>query len=116
MARLNGDGAVVLDSLNMECYVCDKLLSVPLDKTCYKKIDGEIRHRCLWHGTPGSWYVNGLQRYAMNLMQAKAKALKYLTGNSAPYAAPEVKAEEQEILDEVERLLKLGPPPPLDHV
>lgn len=104
MARLNRDGDIIMDKLDMACYVCDKELDVEVDKTCYKMLEDGIRHRCLWHGAPGSWYVNGLQRYAATTLQARAKAMKYLTGNSAPYAAPEVKAEEQAILDEVERL------------
>ena len=113
MARLNGNGEVVLEKLNMACYVCSKVLDVTVDKTCYKMFDSKhledgIRHRCLWHGAPGSDYINGLQRYAMTLEQAKSKCLKYLTGSSAPYAAPEVKAEEQDILTEVERLLALS--------
>jgi len=99
-----------MDNLNMACYVegCAKVLDPTIDKTCYKMRDDGIRHRCLWHGAPGSWYVNGLQRYATTTLQAKAKAMKYLTGNSAPYAAPEVKAEEQDILDEVERLMAIA--------
>ena len=98
-------------ALNLNCYVCNKVLDFNVDKTCYKFMTESddavtiLRHRCLWHGSPGSWYANGIQRYAMNLAQAKAKALKYLRGSSAAYAAPEVKAEEQEILNEVERLL-----------
>jgi len=95
-----------MDNLNMVCYVesCEKVLDTTIDKTCYKMQEDGVRHRCLWHGAPGSWYVNGLQRYANTPLQARAKALKYLTGSSAPYAAPEVKAQEQEILDEVERI------------
>ena len=107
MARLNRSGDIIMDKLNMACYVCDKELDVTVDKTCYKMLEDGVRHRCLWHGAPGSWYVNGLQRYAINLLQAKAKAIKYLTGSSAPYAAPEVRAEEQDILNEVERLMAM---------
>ena len=94
---------------DMVCYVegCERVLDPTIDKTCYRVQDDGVRHRCLWHGAPGSWYVNGLQRYAINLTQAKAKAIKYLSGRSSPYAAPEVKAEEQAILDEVERLLAI---------
>jgi len=95
-----------MDNLNMVCYVegCEKVLDPTIDKTCYRTQENGVRYRCLWHGSPGSWYVNGLQRYAITLAQARVKALKYLTGSSAPYAAPEVKAQEQEILDEVERI------------
>jgi len=98
-----------MDNLNMVCYVegCEKLLDPTIDKTCYKLRDDGVRHRCLWHGAPGSWYVTGFQRYASSLIQARAKAMKYITGSSAPYAAPEVKAQEQDILDEVDRLMDI---------
>ena len=92
---------------DMACYVCDKILDLATDKTCYRMEPSGVRHRCYWHGSPGSWYVPSLQRYALTLDQAKAKAIKYLSGSSAPYAAPEVKSEEQSILDEVERLMAM---------
>lgn len=102
--------AVDMTNWNMECYVegCDKILDPAVDKTCYRMEPSGVRHRCYWHGSPGSWYVPSLQRYALTLGQAKAKAIKYLSGSSAGYAPPEVKAEEQSILDEVERLMAMS--------
>ena len=99
-----------MGNLNMICYVdgCEKVLDPTIDKTCYRMLEDGVRHRCLWLGSPGSWFIPSLQRYALTLDQAKDKAMKYLMGSSAPYAAPEVKAEEQNILDEVERLMAIA--------
>jgi hypothetical protein len=44
----------------------------------------------------------------MTLEDARRRAEQYLTGSSAPYAAPEVQQGEQAILNEVERLTAKG--------
>ena len=89
------------------CYVCDRELDLSIDKHCYKNIDNEIRYRCLWHGVPGIRYTS-FGSYAHDLTEARRRAEMYLVGSSAPYAAPEVKQQEQEILKEVERIENLG--------
>ena len=91
------------------CYVCDEEV-LATDKECYKYIAGGYKYRHLWHGVPGITRAvgggGGFNGYAQTLEQAKGRAEYYLHNN--PYAAPEVKQGEQEILDEVNRLMQGG--------
>lgn len=96
------------------CYVCGEQL-LKDDKQCRKLIDEVKRHRHFWHGVPGitkaAARVKGIHGYALTLEDAKTRAEYYLNNN--PYAAPELKADEKAILDEVNRLLiKRQPEPP----
>ena len=103
------------------CFVCDKTLDlmvdsvltyhIPQDNEKYirDRTDKTIRwiNRCLWHGLHGTENtVYGLKRggLAKTLEEAQKRALEQL---SSPYVAPELQEKEQEILDEVKRLLKL---------
>ena len=87
------------------CYVCDEEV-LATDKECHKYIDGAYKYRHLWHGVPGITRAvgggGGFNGYATTLEQARQRAVYYLYDN--PYAAPEVKQGEQEIMDEVTRL------------
>ena len=95
-----------------DCYVCTVLVTPDVDAYCSKEIDGETRLRHFWHGVPGiTRAVGGADSigfvgYAMTLAVARRRAEYYI--NSNPYAAPEVKAGEVEILEEVKRLEKLA--------
>ncbi len=96
-----------------KCYVCERDLDPEVDGVCWQDdIDFGRKYRCLWHGVPGirraMAVVKGVNGYAKNLTEARRRAEHYLFGSSAAYAAPEVQAGEQTILDEVERLEKLG--------
>ena len=70
------------------------------------------KYRHLWHGVPGITQAvggaGGFVGYAMTLEDARRRAEQYLTGSSAPYAAPEVQQGEQAVLNEVERLKEIG--------
>lgn len=87
------------------CYVCGNQVELE-DKYCHKPFDGVIKFRHLWHGTPSAVRATGggggFVGYAHTLEQAMQRS-EYYASNA--YAAPEVKAEEQEVLDEVIRLL-----------
>ena len=94
-----------------KCYVCDQDVNTEIDMYCIKTFDdgtpSPIKYRHLWHGVPGITRTAasaGIQGYAKTLAEAKNRAEYYLNNG---YAAPEVKAEEQEILQEVERLQAL---------
>jgi len=87
------------------CYVCDELVNLDAEKFCTKDFDDGVRYRHLWHGAPGITHTAlsaGIQGYAMTLRDAKRRAEYYVNEN--PYAAPEVKAIEFEILEEIKRL------------
>ena len=90
------------------CYVddCESAVNLDVDQYCSKDIDGVVRYRHFWHGIPGITRAvgggGGFNGYAKTLAQARQRAEHYLHNN--PYAAPEVKAEELAILEEVERL------------
>lgn len=94
---------------NSDCYVCEKTVIVGEDLYALKNFEGtdapKLRH--LWHGVPGITRAvgggGGFNGYAPTLELAKQRAEYYVNNN--PYAAPEVRAGEQEILDEVNRLL-----------
>ena len=94
------------------CYVCEGSIDFDVDKFCYKRLDGAdspYSYRHLWHGVPGITKTApsaGIQGYAMTLAEAKTRALYYIESN--PYAAPEVKADESLILEEVIRLEELA--------
>ena len=91
------------------CYVCDEEV-LATDKECHKYIDGVYKYRHLWHGVPGITRAvgggGGFNGYAKTLELARQRAEYYI--NSNPYAAPEVKQGEQEIMDEVNRLENKG--------
>jgi len=91
------------------CYVCDEEV-LATDKECHKYIDGVYKYRHLWHGVPGITRAvgggGGFNGYAATLALARQRAEYYI--NSNPYAAPEVKQGEQEIMDEVNRLENKG--------
>ena len=90
-----------------ECYVCGKDVNIEIDMHCTKTFDDGIKYRHFWHGVPGVTRTApsaGIQGYAKTLEEAKCRAEYYLRNG---YAAPEVKAGEQEILTEVERLQAL---------
>ena len=95
---------------NSNCYVCDKTVVVEEDLYALKHFEAnsapQLRH--LWHGVPGITRAvgggGGFNGYAPTLELAKQRAEYYVNNN--PYAAPEVRAGEQEILDEVNRLLQ----------
>ena len=104
-----------MDCLGIEdktCYVCEHLVDMEVDKYCWKRleIDQPFRVRHLWHGTPSAVRAigggGGFNGYAYTLEDAKTRAEYYVFNN--PYSAPEVKAEEQMVLDEVIRILALG--------
>jgi len=94
------------------CYVCNDVVKLEVDKYCYKPYgDGgkpteETKYRHFWHGVPGITRAvgggGGFNGYAKTLEQARQRAEYYIQSN--PYAAPEVKAGEQAVLDEVNRL------------
>lgn len=90
------------------CYVCNDMINPDKDIYCVKNLEEGKRIRHLWHGAPGITramaVVDGVHGYAMSYDDARRRAVQYLTGSSAPYAAPEVVAVEQTILDEVNRL------------
>ena len=100
------------------CYVCHG--EIDLEKmennqgpreehwsyVCHKvQEDGTVIYRHLWHGVPGiTRAVGGMESigflgYAQTLAQATKRALYYLQYN--PYAAPEILAGEQAVLDAV---------------
>ena len=97
------------------CYVCNDVVKLEVDKYCYKPYgDGgkpteETKYRHFWHGVPGITRAvgggGGFNGYAKTLEQARQRAEYYIQSN--PYAAPEVKAGEQAVLDEVNRLEEL---------
>ena len=91
------------------CYVCDEEV-LATDKECHKYIDGAYKYRHLWHGVPGITRAvgggGGFNGYAATLALARQRAEYYI--NSNPYAAPEVKQGEQEIMDEINRLENKG--------
>ena len=91
------------------CYVdgCETTVNLDKDQYCLKDLDGTgtMRFRHLWHGVPGITRTApsaGIQGYAQTLADARRRAEYYLRNNS--FAAPEVKAQELQILEEVERL------------
>ena len=89
----------------MNCYVCQKKLDISIDKCCYrKKATDDLEYRCLWHGPPGIRNTLAFGSYADTLHEARRRAEMYLTGSSAPYAAPEIREQEQIILNEVNRI------------
>ena len=91
------------------CYVCNDYVNLDADKFCTKEYSDRIEYRHLWHGVPGITRTAasaGIQGYAMTLVDAKRRAEYYLHHN--PYAAPEVKADELEILEEIERIEKVS--------
>ena len=92
----------------LRCYVCIDMINPEKDKTCIKDFEEGKRLRHLWHGAPGITramaVVDGVWGYAMSYDDARRRAEQYLTGSSAPYAAPEIIEVEQAILDEVNRL------------
>ena len=97
------------------CYVCNDVVKLEVDKYCYKPYgDGgkpteETKYRHFWHGVPGITRAvgggGGFNGYAKTLEQARQRAEYYIQSN--PYAAPEVKAGEQAVIDEVNRLEEL---------
>ena len=97
-----------LDNSYYTCYVCKDIVKLLVDKYCVKNIDGETRYRHLWHGVPGITRAGGggggFNGYAPTLKLARQRAEYYMSNG---YAAPEVKAGEAEILEEVNRLEKL---------
>lgn len=101
-----------MDIENKACYVCEDMVDMDADKYCWKRLEADqpIRIRHLWHGTPSAVRAigggGGFVGYAKTLEQAKERAEYYVHNN--PYAAPEVVAEEQTVLDEVIRILALG--------
>jgi len=88
------------------CYVCGTEVFLEIDVYCTKEIQpGTISYRHFWHGVPGITRTApsaGIQGYAMTLAEAKIRAVYYIESN--PWAAPEVKAAEMAILEEVNRL------------
>ena len=89
----------------MNCYVCEKKLDISVDKYCYRKKDiDDLEYRCLWHGPPGIRNTLAFGAYADTLQEARRRAEMYLIGSSAPYAAPEIREQEQIILNEVNRI------------
>ena len=93
------------------CYVCEDVVSIDQDAYCTKEFeDGVISYRHFWHGVPGITRTvgggGGINGYAMTLAEAKTRALYYLESN--PWAAPEVKAGEMDILREVNRIEELN--------
>ena len=92
------------------CYVegCETTVNLDKDQYCLKDLDGTgtMRFRHLWHGVPGITRAvgggGGFNGYAPTLALARQRAEYYIHNN--PYAAPEVKAGELAILEEVERL------------
>ena len=117
------------NDINHECYVCGDQINLEDDQFCYKEFKKETafveehhwkqapviggeetvrKYRHLWHGVPGITQAvggaGGFVGYAMTLEDARRRAEQYLTGSSAPYAAPEVQQGEQAVLNEVERL------------
>ena len=121
------------NDINHECYVCGDQINLEDDQFCYKEFKKEAtfveehhwkqapviggeetvrKYRHLWHGVPGITQAvggaGGFVGYAMTLEDAQRRAEQYLTGSSAPYAAPEVQQGEQAVLNEVERLTAKG--------
>ena len=94
-----------LDNSYYPCYVCKDVVKLRVDQYCYKNIDDEIKYRHLWHGVPGITRAvgggGGFNGYAKTLEQARQRAEYYMSNG---YAAPEVKAGEKAVLDEVNRL------------
>ena len=91
------------------CYVCDDLVNLDADKFCTKEYSDRIEYRHLWHGVPGITRTApsaGIQGYAMTIADAKKRAEYYINEN--PYAAPEVKADEHEILEEIQRMERVS--------
>ena len=97
-----------IENVYNPCYVCGDLVKTEVDKYCHKNIDGTVKLRHLWHGVPGITKAvgggGGFNGYAKTLEQARTRAEYYMSNG---YAAPEVKAGEAEILEEVNRLEKL---------
>ena len=96
------------------CYVCDELVNLDADKFCTKAFDDggkelAMKYRHLWHGVPGITRTApsaGIQGYAMTIADAKKRAEYYVNEN--PYAAPEIKADELEILEEIQRMERVS--------
>ena len=92
-----------------ECYVCGKDVNIEIDMHCTKTFDDGIKYRRFWHGVPGVTRTApsaGIQGYAMTIADAKKRAEYYINEN--PYAAPEVKADELEILEEIQRMERVS--------
>lgn len=100
------------------CYVCNDVVDVEkLEKNdgpreehysyvCHRlQDDGTVIYRHLWHGVPGiTRAIGGMDSfgfigYAPTLADARRRAEYYINNN--PYAAPEVKAGEQAVLEAV---------------
>ena len=100
----------------VKCYVCGE--DIDLEKyennsgpreehwsyICHRPTeDGGVEYRHLWHGAPGITRAigggGGFVGYAETLADATKRALYYIMDN--PYAAPEVKAAEQMVLEAV---------------
>ena len=99
-----------------KCYVCREDIDLgkyennsgPREEhwsyVCHRvEEDGSVSYRHLWHGVPGITRAvgggGGFVGYAETLAQATKRSLYYIMDN--PYAAPEVKAGEQMILEAV---------------
>ena len=88
------------------CYVC--LGSMDLEKLapyyCHREIGNGLEYRHLWHGVPGITRAvgggGGFIGYAPTLELAKQRAEYYINNN--PYAAPEVKEGEVQVLKAIE--------------
>ena len=100
------------------CYVCSDEMDIKKlenkakrwSYVCHRqREDGTIEYRHLWHGVPGITRTApsaGIQGYAMTIADAKKRAEYYINEN--PYAAPEVKADELEILEEIQRMERVS--------
>ena len=106
-----------------KCYVCQGDIDIerlennegPREEhwsyVCHRtNKDGTISYRHLWHGVPGiTRAVGGMGSigfvgYAQTLAEATRRALYYIDHN--PYAAPEVKAGEVQVLKAVQKELE----------
>ena len=96
------------------CYVCQAPINIDCDLgkyLCHRQTtEGGIEYRHLWHGVPGITRAvgggGGFNGYAETLEDAKHRAEYYINNN--PYAAPEVKAGEQAVLEAVEYAMQEG--------
>lgn len=92
------------------CYVCNDYVNLDVDKFWGEDFEDGKKFRHLWHGAPGITRAvgggGGFNGYALTIPDAKRRAEYYLHNN--PYAAPEVKGIELEILEEIQRMERVS--------
>ena len=112
--RIKPEFANVANKENRLCYVCGEYIpeDIPNQYFCHRYYDFKndfsnepmknpiIQYRHLWHGVAGIRNAvgggGGFNGYALTLEEAKQRAEYYVNNN--PYAAPEVRGDEEMVL------------------